>query len=155
MEDPSTIAIFSTVWVRVHGIPSEARKDPYIELISQAIGKLVSVDAHSLPGDGPVRLQIMSPAPAALDCTLPPFFFGSKGRSLVVELEKEDDQSGSPSPPSLEGDPSRRQEDRREEDSSSGDESGQDSAGRGDPTLQPPALVAPPTQPPAPTGFKS
>jgi hypothetical protein len=98
MDDPATIATLSTVWVRVHGIPSKARKEPYIELISQAIGKLVSVDVLSFPGDGPVRLQVMSLVPLAFDYTLPHFFFGSKGRSLVVELEKEGESPGERSP---------------------------------------------------------
>ena len=157
MEDPATIATLSTVWVRVHGIPSEARKEPYLELISQAIGKLVSVDVLSLPGDGPVRHQVMCPDPSALDYTLPRFFFGLKGRSLVVELEKEGDQLGSslPSPPSSDGDQHRDPDGMREEDSSYGDESGQDSAGMGDPALQPPAPVAPPPRLSAPAGSKS
>jgi hypothetical protein len=37
--DPEIVASLSSIWVRVHGIPVEARKDPFIELISQAIGK--------------------------------------------------------------------------------------------------------------------
>jgi hypothetical protein len=32
--DPETVASLSSVWVRVHRVPEEARKDPFIELIS-------------------------------------------------------------------------------------------------------------------------
>jgi hypothetical protein len=96
--DPETVASLSSVWVRVHGVPEAARKDPFIELISQAIGKLVEVDSRSLAGQGPLRLQILCPDPSKLTTTISPFFFGRVDRSLSVELEREEDQRGSPSP---------------------------------------------------------
>jgi hypothetical protein len=48
--DPEIVASLSSVWVHVHGIPMEARKDSFIEMISQAIGKLEAVDGQSLVG---------------------------------------------------------------------------------------------------------
>jgi hypothetical protein len=42
--DLEIVASLCSVWVRVHGIPMEARKASFIELISQAIGKLEAVD---------------------------------------------------------------------------------------------------------------
>jgi hypothetical protein len=89
--DPETVASLSSVWVRVHGVPEEARKDSFIELISQAIGKLVEVDRRSLAGQGPLRLQILCPDPSKLTTTISLFFFGRVGRSLSVELEREED----------------------------------------------------------------
>jgi hypothetical protein len=73
----------------------EARKDSFLELISQAIGKLEEVDGQSLAGQGPVRLRVLCPDPSKLNCSISPFFFGKDGRSLVVELESEEDQGGS------------------------------------------------------------
>jgi hypothetical protein len=86
----------SEVWVRVHGIPEEARREHILELISQAIGKLIAVDPLSLPGLGPVRMLILSPDPSKLSCTLPHFFFGRGG---LVEVEGDETQAGSPTPP--------------------------------------------------------
>jgi hypothetical protein len=93
--DPEIVSSLSSVWVRVHGIPVEARKDSFLELILQAIGKLEEVDGQSLVGQGPVRLRVLCPDLSKLNCTISPFFFGKDGRSLVVELESEEDQGGS------------------------------------------------------------
>jgi hypothetical protein len=129
--DPETVASLSSVWVRVHGVPEAARKDPFIELISQAIGKLVEVDSRSLAGHGPLRLQIFCPDPSKLTTTISPFFFGRVGRSLSVELEREEDQRGSPSPS-----PHLDQSDRRDagegDDDSSGDDDDLSDGGGGD-----------------------
>ena len=127
--DPGTIATLATIWIRIHGILGKARTAPILELISQAIGKLVSVDERPIPGDGTVRLQIMCPDPPVLDCALPRFFFGKKGRHLVVEVEKEDDQVGSSPPSSPPPDLPHLPDGGRDEDSQSEEESDQDSAG--------------------------
>jgi hypothetical protein len=58
----------------------------------------VEVDRRSLAGQGPLRLQILCPDPSKLTTMISPFFFGRVGRSLSVELEREEDQRGSPSP---------------------------------------------------------
>jgi hypothetical protein len=89
--DPEIVASLSSVWVRVHGSPVEARKDSFLELISQAIGKLEEVDGQSLAGQGPIRLRVLCPDPSKLNCSILPFFFGKDGRTLVVELESEED----------------------------------------------------------------
>jgi hypothetical protein len=96
--DPITVATLSEVWIRVHGIPEEARREHIIELVSQPIGKLVAVDPLSLPGDGPVRMLILTPDPEKLTCTLPLFFFGKSGRTLTVEVEGDETQAGAPPP---------------------------------------------------------
>jgi hypothetical protein len=121
--DPEIVASLSSVWVRVHGIPVEARKDPFIELISQAIGKLEEVDGQSLAGQGHVRLRVLCPAPSKLNCTISPFFFGKDGRTLVVELESEEDQGGS-LPHSPRADQDIPREPREDDDDSSGDDDG-------------------------------
>nr|XP_051211161.1 uncharacterized protein LOC127328612 [Lolium perenne] len=97
--DPDTVATLSEVWVRVHGIPEEARTDHILELISQIIGKLVTVDPLSLPGAGPVRMLILCPDPTKLACTLPHVFFGKGGRALTVEVEGDEAQAGAQTPP--------------------------------------------------------
>jgi hypothetical protein len=133
--DPITVATLSEVWVRVHGIPEEARSEHIIELVSQPIGKLVTVDPLSLPGDGPVRMLILSPDPTKLTCTLPLFFFGKSGRSLTVELEGDEAQAGSPPPPP---DPSQahRDDDGEDDDGSSDGDSEDDLGGDGEETPQ-------------------
>jgi hypothetical protein len=102
----------------------EARKDPFIELISQAIGKLEEVDGQSLAGQGPVRLRVLCPAPSKLNCTISPFFFGKDGRSLVVELESEEDQGEGSLPHSPRLDQDVPREPREDDDDSSGDDDG-------------------------------
>jgi hypothetical protein len=85
---PDTVATLSIVWVRVFGFPNkvEVRTTRGVELVAQAIGKLVEVDMVSLAGIGPVRLRIMCPNPDILPGPLPTFFFGEVGRTLTVEL---------------------------------------------------------------------
>jgi hypothetical protein len=74
--DPETVASLSSVWVRVLGVLVEAMKDPFVELISHPIGKLVEVDSHSLAGQGPLHLQILCPDPSKLTTTILPFSLG-------------------------------------------------------------------------------
>jgi hypothetical protein len=130
--DPKIVASLSSVWVHVHGIPVEAWKDSFLELISQAIGKLEEVDGQSLAGQGPVRLRILCPDPSKLNCSISPFFFGKDGRSLVVELESEEDQGGSMahSPRTDQAIPREpREDDEDDDDSSGGDDGGSDRDG--------------------------
>ncbi|KAM0867146.1 hypothetical protein ACQ4PT_042150 [Festuca glaucescens] len=138
--DPDTVATLSEVWVRVHGIPEEARSEHIIELISQAIGKLVTVDLLTLPGTGPVRMLILSPDPAKLTCTLPQFFFGKGGRALVVEVEGDETQAGSPTPPLDPSQPHREDDDAEDDDDSSDGDSEDDLGGDGEETPQGQAL---------------
>jgi hypothetical protein len=95
--DPETVATLSEVWVLVHDIPEEARKEPFLELISHASSKLVTMDSRSLPRLGLVRMLIPSPDPSKLACTLL-HFFGKGGRTLVVEVG-DGKQSRSTTPP--------------------------------------------------------
>lgn len=105
---PDTSSSLSSVWVRIHGIPTKAKKEKYIKLISQAIGKFVCVDESSLGGQGPMRVMILYPDPSKIDCTLPTLYFGSVGKMLTLELER--DQAGgghspAPDPPADQRDP--------------------------------------------------
>jgi hypothetical protein len=137
--DPVTVATLAEVWVRIHGIPEEAGSEHILELISQTIGKLVTVDPLSLPGDGPVRMLILCPDPARLACTLPHVFFGKVGRALTVEVEGDEAQAGSRSPP-LDPSQSHHDDDADDDDASSDGDSDDDLGGDG---------VAPtPRQPP-------
>ncbi|KAK1652633.1 hypothetical protein QYE76_070438 [Lolium multiflorum] len=119
----------------VHGIPEEARREHILELISQDIGKLVTVDPLSLPALGPMRMLILSPDPAKLNCTLPQFFFGRGGRALVVEVEGEETQEGDPTPPR---DPSQshRDDDAEDDDDLFDGDSEDDLGGDRDETVQ-------------------
>jgi hypothetical protein len=141
--DPEIVASLSSVWVRVHGIPAEARKDSFLELISQAIGKLEEVDGQSLAGQGPVRLRVLCPNPSKLNCSISPFFFRKDGMSLVVELESEEDQGGS-----MPHSPRTDQDIPREpwvfDDYSSGDDDGGSDRDGGGAMLPPPVGVVPP-----------
>ncbi|KAK1613119.1 hypothetical protein QYE76_036792 [Lolium multiflorum] len=128
--DPDTVATLSEVWVRVHGIPEEARTDQILELISQIIGKLVTVDPLSLPGAGPVRMLILCPDPTKLACTLPHVFFGKGGRALTVEVEGDEAQAGAQTPP-LDPSQSHHDDDADDDDGSSDGGSEDDLGGDG------------------------
>ncbi|KAK1680224.1 hypothetical protein QYE76_041072 [Lolium multiflorum] len=134
--DPDTMATLSEVWVRVHDIPEEARSEHIIELISQAIDKLVTMDPLTLPGTGPVRMLILSPDPAKLTCTLPNFFFRKGGRALVVEVEGDETQAGSPTPPLDPSQPHQEDDDAEDDDDSSDGDSEDDLGGDGEETPQ-------------------
>jgi hypothetical protein len=70
---PHTVATLSTVWVRVLGFPNEVevRTNRGIELVAQAIGKLVEVEMVSLTEIGPVHLRVMCPNPEMLPAPCP------------------------------------------------------------------------------------
>jgi hypothetical protein len=143
--DPEIVASLSSVWVRVHGIPVEARKDSFLELISQAIGKLEEVDGQSLAGQGPIRLRVLCPDPSKLNCSISPFFFGKDGKSLVMELESEEDQGGSlPHSPRTDQDIPRGP--REDDDDSSGDDDGGSDRDGG--AVLPPSVGVAPLLPP-------
>ena len=151
--DPDAPPPLATVWIRIHGIPSEARAEPFLELISEAVGKLMEIDAGSLPGDGPVRLRVRALDPSKLNVTLPPFYFDGVGRTLVVELEPEGDQPRSSSPqPRRSLSPHHSPS---EGDDSSGDDPSDDDDLRGEHTLPCPEVSAPAPQPPAHGGAPS
>jgi hypothetical protein len=111
----------------------------------------VALDESTLVGQGPVRILVMCPNPARLDFTLPPFFFGKAGRTLVVELERDKGQSGpkspSPSPSDL-----HRGEATEDEGESSREDLGDEPADDGGPGGQPAVPVAPPTSEVPPGG---
>jgi hypothetical protein len=121
-----------------------------LELISQAIGKLEEVDGQSLAGQGPVRLRVLCPDPSKLNCSISPFFFGKDGRTLVVELESEENQGGSMphSPRTDQAIPREpREDDEDDDDSSGGDDGGSD---RDEGAVLPPPVGGAPPPPSAP-----
>ena len=142
--DPDMPPPLASVWVRIHGIPSDLRKEvAYVALISQAVGRFVAVDESSLPGDGPVRLQVLAPDPDKLNITLPTFYFDGVGRTLVVEVEPEGDRPRSTSPPSRRSrSPHHTPSDQEEGDTSEDDLSDGDDP-RGEASLPSPAPTAP------------
>jgi hypothetical protein len=89
------------------------------------------VDSRSLPGLGPVHMLIPHPDPSKLVCTLPHFFFGKGGQTLVVEVEGDDEQSRSTNP-SPDPDQPRHDDDVEEDDMSLGGDSENGSVGNGD-----------------------
>uniref|UniRef100_A0ACD5XGU1 Uncharacterized protein n=1 Tax=Avena sativa TaxID=4498 RepID=A0ACD5XGU1_AVESA len=91
-----TVATLSEVWVRISGIPHEARRPEVVALLSQAVGKLTEVDMSSLPGHGPIRLRLLCPAISVFLVSLPRVFFDRVGRDLLVELDEEDGGAGGP-----------------------------------------------------------
>jgi hypothetical protein len=121
---PDTTSTLSSVWVRILGflVEPEIRTPEIVELMSQAIGKLIEIDARTLCGTGPIRIRVLCPDLAQLSIILPPFYFGAAGRSLTVELDDDLPASRSPPRPS---DPPSDGPDGREGDSS-GDDSGSD-----------------------------
>jgi hypothetical protein len=146
---PETTSYLSTVWVRIFGIPDEAKQEKHLKRITQAIGRFVALDESSLTGPDPVRILVMHPEPDKLDGPLPPFFFGKAGRTLRVELERDEGQSGpkSPSPSPLDPHHGGLSEDE-------GDPSGEDSGDAPEeaPGAQPAAPLGPPALGPQPGG---
>jgi hypothetical protein len=100
------------------------------------------VDGQSLAGQGPVHLWVLCPDPSKLNCSISPFFFGKDGRTLVVELESEEDQGGSV-PHSPRPDQDIPREPREDDDDSSGDDD-RGSDRDGEVVLPPPVGVVPP-----------
>jgi hypothetical protein len=95
---PETRAVLSDVWIRIIGMPDEAKNVPMVKLISQAIGKYVEVDLSSLvAGSEAVRLRVLCQDPEKVPGTLPMTYFGpTDGRILIVQL---DEGSSLPPPP--------------------------------------------------------
>jgi hypothetical protein len=52
--DPKTISSLSLAWVKIHGMPDEAKKDYIIKAISEAMGKMMAIDEWSLTREGQV-----------------------------------------------------------------------------------------------------
>uniref|UniRef100_A0ACD5YFY4 Uncharacterized protein n=1 Tax=Avena sativa TaxID=4498 RepID=A0ACD5YFY4_AVESA len=87
--DQDTVATLSEVWVRLIGIPLEARRQEVVALVAQTVGKVTEVDLGSLAGHGPVRLRLLCPDTSVFPVSLPRFFFDRVGRDLLVELDEE------------------------------------------------------------------
>jgi hypothetical protein len=83
--------MLSFVWVRIIGvlIEPEIRTLEIVELVSQAIGKLVEIDERSLGGSGPICIRVRCPNPAQLSVALPSFYFGVSGMTLTIELDED------------------------------------------------------------------
>ena len=81
-----------SAWVRIHGIPEEARRSDVVELLSRPLGKLAEVDVRSLPGSGAVRLRVLVPEPGKLPGTSCRSTLvvgaGTVGRSFVLSLRR-------------------------------------------------------------------
>ena len=123
---PATAPTLDSTWVRIHGIPDEARRSDCVELISQALGKLVEIDVRSLAGSGAVRLRVLAPEPAKLPGLLPPLYFGGCGgnRGAVLRVELDEAMPRSPTPPPTDGDPAGDDGASSEDDSSGNDVGG-------------------------------
>ncbi|KAI4970509.1 hypothetical protein ZWY2020_001423 [Hordeum vulgare] len=67
--------------------PRPAQLAHILKAISEPVGKLVTADLASFEDDGPARIEILYPAPAEIDGLPLIFYFGSKGRRLIFELE--------------------------------------------------------------------
>lgn len=64
--DPEASSHLATSWVRTHGIPEEARKEPVMRQLAKAIDKLVAIDELSIIKLGPVRVKVRCRDPAKL-----------------------------------------------------------------------------------------
>ena len=82
--DPDSTSTLSSVWVRIHEVPSQLKGEPIVRLIARTIGVLQEVDGDSLPGEGPLRLCVRVLDVDRLAGVLPPIYFDGVGRLLYV-----------------------------------------------------------------------
>ncbi|KAI4974803.1 hypothetical protein ZWY2020_048410 [Hordeum vulgare] len=92
--EPDPISPLAQVWVLVYGLPRGCTSSPHgdkiehiLKVISEPLGKLLSVDRSSLDGDGPTRIEISCPAPAEVDGLSLIFYFSTRGQQITYELE--------------------------------------------------------------------
>ena len=123
---PETAPSLGSTWVRIHGIPDEARRSDCVEFISQALGKLEEIDVRSLAGSGAVRRRVLAPEPAKLPGLLPPLYFGGCGgnHGAILRVELDEVQPRSPTPLPMDGDPAGDDGASSEDDSSGDDDDG-------------------------------
>ncbi|KAI4983630.1 hypothetical protein ZWY2020_025496 [Hordeum vulgare] len=92
--EPDPVPPLEKVWVLVYGLPRGGSAAPLggklthiLKAIFEPVGKLITADLASFEDDGPARIEILCPAPAEIDGLSLVFYFGSKGRRLIFELE--------------------------------------------------------------------
>lgn len=97
------------VCISITGLPTEAKQDHILKMVSKSVGKMVAVDVGSLEGEGHACIQILCPDPARIDGLILPFYFNTTGVRLTFELDTEDPEvvpegaSPRPSPPAHSG----------------------------------------------------
>lgn len=97
------------VCISITGLPTEAKQDHILKMVSEPVGKMVAVDVGSLEGEGHACIQILCPDPARIDGLILPFYFNTTGVRLTFELDTEDPEvvpegaSPRPSPPAHSG----------------------------------------------------
>ncbi|KAI4967710.1 hypothetical protein ZWY2020_016985 [Hordeum vulgare] len=92
--EPDPVSPMEKVWVLAYGLPRGGRSAPRVgklahilKAICEPMGKLVTAYLASFEDDGPVRIEILCPAPAEIDGLSLIFYFGHlricSGRPLL------------------------------------------------------------------------
>lgn len=85
--DPLAVAVLSSVWIQIRGLPPIAKKERVIRSMSRFLGKVIEVDAASLLRGPAVRAKVKTPDPTKLQTTLR-IFFNNIGYDLHISVKE-------------------------------------------------------------------
>ena len=84
--DPEASSILTAAWVKISGVPSQARTVEVVKEIASTVGDPVEVDELSLVRVEPVKVKVLSRDPSSINCFVE-IFINKLGYELKFEAE--------------------------------------------------------------------